>query len=140
MDRIVSDSITKTHAIAAEFASKSKIGDVIYLFGDLGSGKSEFARGFIRHLCDKDQIVPSPTFTILQTYETLESIPIYHFDLYRINSADELEELGFYEALSTGICLIEWPERLSGVQIPNSVMKISISQDGDLRVITSGLR
>ncbi|MBP9752439.1 MAG: tRNA (adenosine(37)-N6)-threonylcarbamoyltransferase complex ATPase subunit type 1 TsaE [Proteobacteria bacterium] len=83
---------------------------VICLKGDLGAGKTTFSRAFIQTLLnDPEHIVPSPTFTIVQEYENA-NLPLYHFDLYRLSSIDDLIELNFEEAIHSGICLIEWPD------------------------------
>lgn len=106
--------ISKSEADTANFASKiaksAQPGDIYALHGDLGAGKSVFARGFIRELCGPDTEVPSPTFTLVQTYDAGKA-DIWHFDLYRIKYPEEIFELGWDEALNNGICLIEWPER-----------------------------
>jgi tRNA threonylcarbamoyl adenosine modification protein YjeE len=103
-----------TGQLAARIADAATAGDVIALIGGLGAGKTAFARAFIRHLCDADEDVPSPTFTLLQTY-TSRAGEIYHFDLYRLKDADEALELGIEEAFADGITLIEWAERLDGM-------------------------
>lgn len=111
-----------TARLAQSVAALARPGDVIALFGDLGSGKTAFARAFINALPMPDETapasgpapieeVPSPTFTLLQTYERAPA-PVWHFDLYRVARPDEAYELGFEEALDGGILLIEWAERL----------------------------
>jgi len=100
-------------ALATRMARLAVAGDVIALHGPLGAGKSTFARQFIRSFGSAHgnavDDVPSPTFTLVQTYALGDDV-IWHFDLYRIGAADELWELGLEEALG-GICLIEWPEK-----------------------------
>lgn len=88
------------------------IGEAVLLYGPLGAGKSTLARGLIRALTGPDEDVPSPTFTLVQCYET--DPPIAHFDLYRLESPEEAREIGLDEALDVGAALIEWPERLGG--------------------------
>ncbi len=100
-----------TARIAGAVARVSRTGDVLALSGDLGSGKTAFARGFIRALTTPEEEVPSPTFTLVQTYAAGDRT-IYHFDLYRIEDPEEAWELGIEEALAQGVTLIEWPERL----------------------------
>ena len=99
-----------TAAAAGRLAELCQPGDVICLFGDLGAGKTTFARGFLRALGVTDEI-PSPTFNLLLTYDTA-ACTIWHFDLYRLNEPNEIIELGFEDALADGISLIEWPDRL----------------------------
>jgi len=105
-----------TRALAACLADLVLPGDVVALRGDLGAGKTVFARAFINALPDSegrdiDEDVPSPTFTLLQTYERRPA-PVWHFDLYRIESPEEVYELGLEEAFHDGVTLIEWPERM----------------------------
>ncbi len=101
-----------TQKLAATFGEILVQGDVVYLRGPLGVGKSTFTRWVIRHLMENpDQVVPSPTFTLVQTYDT-KPYPLWHFDLYRLKDPTELFELGFEEALGRGISFIEWPENL----------------------------
>ena len=100
--------------LADRIASVCGSGDLICLFGDLGAGKTSFARAFIRALTGPDQEVPSPTFTLAQTYqvgESLESLMVWHVDLYRLSDAEEIWELGLEEAFFESLVLIEWPER-----------------------------
>ena len=99
-------SLEETKSLARGLALEARIGDCYCLIGDLGAGKTEFAREFIRALCENEVTVSSPTFNILQVYNDR----IYHFDLYRLNNASELDELGLDDALVNGITLIEWPQ------------------------------
>ena len=101
-------SLEETRSLASKLALGAKRGDCYCLSGDLGAGKTEFARSFIRARMGAEVKVTSPTFNILQIYEA--DIPIYHFDLYRLKSEGELMEIGLEEALEKGICLIEWPQ------------------------------
>jgi tRNA threonylcarbamoyladenosine biosynthesis protein TsaE len=103
--------LAATMALAGKLAAVARPGDLIALHGTLGLGKTEFARAFIRRLAGSDEEVPSPTFTLVQSYET-DRGTIWHFDLYRLTRPDEIRELGLEEALVDGITLIEWPERL----------------------------
>jgi tRNA threonylcarbamoyladenosine biosynthesis protein TsaE len=101
-----SRSVEETRKFGAEFAKTLKPGDVIALDGDLGTGKTEFVRGLVAAL--GGSAVRSPTFTIVNTYQTM-SMPVYHFDFYRMVDSDELFEIGFYEYVAgDGVCLIEW--------------------------------
>lgn len=107
---IDSDSENMTKYIAGKLAIKCKAGDCILLKGDLGAGKTTFARGFIQALTTQEEEVLSPTFSIVQSYKTKEHGEVWHFDLYRLKSSDELQEIGFEDALAGGISLVEWPE------------------------------
>ena len=113
-----------TAALAARIATVAGRGDVIALKGDLGVGKTTFARAFIHARGAVDEEVPSPTFTLVQIYETPDAA-IWHFDLYRLNAADEAWELGIEEAFASGIALIEWPERL-GPLLPRHRLEIAL--------------
>jgi len=114
-----------TNELAQKLARVAKPGDVIALSGDLGAGKTAFARAFIRALTDADEDVPSPTFTLVQTYEG-EKVDIWHFDLYRLEHAEEVFELGIEDALSEAISLIEWPERM-GPYIPRERLELRLT-------------
>ena len=110
-DAIRLDDVSSSLRLAESIARVATVGDVIGLTGPIGIGKTVFARGFIRFLTHHDEIVPSPTYTLMQVYET-GAIPIFHYDLYRIQSYSEVEELGFDAAVAGGITLIEWPESI----------------------------
>lgn len=114
-----------TDRLAATVAPILRRGDVIALAGDLGAGKTTFARAVIRALAGEETEVPSPTFTLVQTYVTPAGT-IWHFDLYRIDAPDEVWELGIEDAFAGGIALIEWPERL-GDLIPADHLRISLA-------------
>src|SRR4029077_12606492 len=111
-----------TAAFAARISALAEIGDVIALSGDLGSGKTTFARAFIRARGGTEE-VPSPTFTLVQIYELGPTV-IWHFALYRLKSSDEAWELGIEDAFTEGISLIEWPERL-GPLLPGYRLEIT---------------
>ena len=100
-----------TAALGAAIAPHLRRGDVVYLTGDLGMGKSTLARGLIRALTRPDQEVPSPTFTLVQSYDTA-AFELLHLDLYRLDDPEETLELGLDDALNDGVLLIEWPDRL----------------------------
>lgn len=114
----------KTKFLAKKISRIAKEGDVFALYGTLGMGKSVFARAFIQELCGESEEVPSPTFTLLQTYGT-KSFDIYHFDLYRLKSPNEVFELGIEEAFYSSVCLIEWPEKM-GRYLPKDIFKVEI--------------
>jgi len=110
-----------TAAFAGRISALAATGDIIALKGDLGAGKTTFARAFIRARGGTEE-VPSPTFTLVQVYE-LGAAAIWHFDLYRINSPEEAWELGIEDAFVEGISLIEWPEHL-GPLLPRRRLEI----------------
>jgi tRNA threonylcarbamoyl adenosine modification protein YjeE len=103
--------LAATQALANAVAPQLRKGDFIALSGDLGAGKTEFARALL-HALGVQGDVPSPTFTLVQNYEA-KGLLIFHFDLYRLKSTDELEELGWDDALSSGVTLVEWPEHVA---------------------------
>jgi tRNA threonylcarbamoyladenosine biosynthesis protein TsaE len=114
-----------TAALAARIAALARPGDVIALKGELGAGKTTFARAFIRAR-GGDEAVPSPTFTLVQIYE-IGDIPIWHFDAYRLRDPDEAWELGIEDAFRDGISLVEWPERF-GTLLPDRRLQITLSE------------
>ena len=105
------DSEAATDALACLLSGIVRSGDIIALRGDLGAGKTAFARAFISAAMGRPEEVPSPTFTLLQVYETPQLL-IHHFDLYRLESPEDALELGIEDAFADGVSLIEWPERL----------------------------
>jgi tRNA threonylcarbamoyladenosine biosynthesis protein TsaE len=115
-----------TASLAAAIARAARPGDVIALSGDLGAGKTSFARAFIRALGRGDEDVPSPTFTLVQTYE-LPTATVWHFDLYRLERPDDVLELGFEDAAAEGsIVLVEWPDRAGGL-LPRDRLDLSLT-------------
>lgn len=113
--------------LAERIALKLQPGDVVALSGNLGAGKTTFARALIRAvLADPEAEIPSPTFSLVQSYAA-KRLGLMHIDLYRIGSEDEIEELGLDEHLATGAALIEWPERAHGLRAPNR-LDITLSQ------------
>jgi len=101
--------LSATEAAAGRLAPHLRRGDMLALQGPLGAGKTTFARALLRAL-GVNEDVPSPTFTLLQTYDT-PHFTVYHFDLYRLEKEAELIELGWDDALADGLVLAEWPER-----------------------------
>jgi tRNA threonylcarbamoyl adenosine modification protein YjeE len=112
-----------TAALAARLAALSRPGDVIALSGELGAGKTCFARAFIQARGGGES-VPSPTFTLVQTYD-LPGAAVWHFDFYRLKTAEEAWELGIEDAFRDGISLIEWPERL-GPLLPPQHLRLAL--------------
>ncbi|MFA6541399.1 MAG: tRNA (adenosine(37)-N6)-threonylcarbamoyltransferase complex ATPase subunit type 1 TsaE [Bacteroidota bacterium] len=109
MHRIVTHSEDETIAEGERFAGRLKPGDVVALFGDLGSGKTRFTKGISRGLGVHEQVT-SPTFVVVNEHRG-GRYPLYHFDFYRMRSVDELQEIGFEEYLyGSGVCIIEWAE------------------------------
>ena len=121
-----------TGRLGAAVAVALKPGDTICLNGPLGAGKSTLARALVRALTTPHEDVPSPTFTLVQFYSGLH-FPLAHFDLYRLERADEAFEIGLDEALEEGAAVIEWPERLGG-RLPEDRLDIDIAISGDGRI------
>ena len=109
MKTYTTKDINETRWWAADFAKILRAPVTVALHGDLGVGKSEIARTIIQTLCGADTVVPSPTFTIVQSYEN-KTGRISHFDLYRVSDASELVEIGLMHAVQNDITLIEWPD------------------------------
>lgn len=114
-----------TAALAGVVANWLRRGDVVALYGDLGAGKTAFCRALISALAGAPQEVPSPTFTLVQTYD-VKPATIWHFDLYRLSGPDEMYELGWDDARSEGIALVEWPDRLEDL-LPEDRLDINLT-------------
>jgi tRNA threonylcarbamoyladenosine biosynthesis protein TsaE len=123
-----------TKALGRALAASLRPGEALCLTGPLGAGKSTLARALIRALTTPNEEAPSPTFTLVQFYETA-AFPLAHFDLYRLSDPDEAYEIGLDEALDDGVALIEWPQRLEG-RLPANRLDIDIALDGDARRAT----
>ena len=124
-----------TKRFGEDLALTLKKGDLITLEGDLGMGKSTLARAIIQTLADDDTLdVPSPTFTLVQTYNELR-LPVSHADLYRISSPEEIFELGFEQALDNGVLIVEWPDKAEGL-LPRATFSLKILEDNDGRSVT----
>jgi len=119
-----------TGRLAARLASRARARDTIALSGPLGSGKTSFARAFVRALGRGDEEVPSPTFTLVETYAFPGRPTVWHFDLYRLERAEEVYELGIEEAFGDGVVLIEWPERIAKL-LPRERLDIALAQGHD---------
>lgn len=124
-------SEAETVALGAKIGALAARGDMIALRGALGAGKTSLARGIIRARLPTADDVPSPTFTLVQVYDDAV-VPIFHFDLYRLTSPEDALELGLDDALAQGIAIVEWPERLGGRRIGNT-LDIALSIDGATR-------
>ena len=117
----------ETAQIAENLAKQVKAGDVYCLSGDLGVGKTVFTKGFAKGLGIKEP-VNSPTFTIMQIYEE-GHLPLYHFDVYRIENVEEMEEIGYEDYFyGEGVCFIEWAELIKEI-LPSDCKKIRIEKD-----------
>lgn len=116
----------ETVALGARLGRLLDEGAFVALFGDLGAGKTQFAKGVAEGLeVDPGTPVTSPTYTILNVYQG--RLPLYHFDLYRLQGAEEAESLGFEEYFyGTGVCIVEWSERLEG-ELPDNVISVTLS-------------
>ncbi|MGV3578092.1 tRNA (adenosine(37)-N6)-threonylcarbamoyltransferase complex ATPase subunit type 1 TsaE [Brevundimonas sp.] len=126
-----------TTGLGRAVAPRLEPGEAVLLYGPLGMGKSTLARGLIRALAGEHEDVPSPTFTLVQFYET--DPPIAHFDLYRLSRPEEAFEIGLDEALDVGAALIEWPERLGddpARALGPDILTITLSENGDGRSAT----
>jgi len=119
-----------TEALGATLATRLKLNDVVGLKGDLGAGKTTLARAIIRAAAeDPALIVPSPTFTLVEVYETWRGA-FWHFDLYRLEAPEQVYELGWEEALADGIVLVECPERLGPLLPKHLSVILELAGDG----------
>lgn len=127
--KYVSNSREDTIKIAYEFAGGLKRGDIVCLTGDLGAGKTAFVSGVAKALGYKGY-TSSPTFTLINEY--MADIPIYHFDVYRIDFSDEMYDIGIDDYLfGEGICLIEWPEKIEDI-LPDNTISVKITKNVDI--------
>ena len=127
-----------TTALGERIAPLLAPGEAVLLYGPLGMGKSTLARGLIRALTSPDEDVPSPTFTLVQFYES--DPPVAHFDLYRLTRPEEAFEIGLDEALDEGVALIEWPQRLGDDParwLGPDRLTVTLSEDGASRHATA---
>ncbi len=116
-----------TTRLAQRLAPLLVVGDTVLLDGPIGAGKTHFCRSLIQTRLGQAEDVPSPTFTLVQTYQA--DVAIWHADLYRLTHPDEAQELGLEDAYVTAICLVEWPDRL-GQHLPSDPIRISLSAEG----------
>ncbi|MEQ8898317.1 MAG: tRNA (adenosine(37)-N6)-threonylcarbamoyltransferase complex ATPase subunit type 1 TsaE [Roseovarius sp.] len=132
---LTSDSPDATDRVARTLARRLAPGDTILLAGDVGAGKTHFTRAAILSLLELPEDVPSPTYTLVQTYNATPG-EIWHADLYRLTDTSEIEELGLTAAFTDAICLIEWPDRL-GPLTPPDALTITFTAPGpeDVRTL-----
>jgi tRNA threonylcarbamoyladenosine biosynthesis protein TsaE len=129
-----------THALGMTFGRMAQAGDFIALYGDLGAGKTTFARGFVEGFLGAPHETPSPTFTLVQRYtqpdaivNTQAGLDLFHFDLYRLNDPEEIWELG-WEDIGAGLALVEWPDR-AGDYLPKDRLDIRFLFEGEGRMV-----
>lgn len=136
MKMIETHSSEETEAAGAHFAASLQGNETIAFFGDLGAGKTTFLKGLISALTGSSPAeITSPTFNYLHVYEG--KIPVYHFDLYRLTTAEQFEGAGFSEYFQAdGICCLEWAEKIE-MQLPSGTIRIKMEHQGlDNRLIT----
>ena len=133
---LLSHSPDETEAVGARLAEALTPGSVVAFTGDLGAGKTAFTRGLARGLGVPDRVT-SPTFTIVNEYEG-GRLPLFHFDMYRLGSADELFDIGWEDYLRRGgVCAVEWSENIAGALEPDAVrVDIRRGSSDQERVIT----
>ncbi len=131
--KIRCSSLQDTQRLAEVLAHQSRVGDIMALYGTLGAGKTAFARFFIQSLTGKETEVPSPTFTLLQTYEAPE-FEIFHYDLYRLEQEEDVYDLGVEEAFYEAVNLIEWPEKMGKLLPVRKMLKIEIICEKEERI------
>lgn len=128
-------NLKQLKTVAANFMSKLQSGDVVYMQGDLGAGKTTFVRDAIQSVLHSYEAVPSPTFTLVQTYDTQKGT-IYHYDLYRLIDPEEVLELGMNEAFENGITFIEWPQCMGSLyEKPHYIVNLEPTKNIDERLL-----
>lgn len=123
-----------TASAGASLGPMLRPGDIVLLDGDVGAGKTHFARALIQSVLLQAEDVPSPTFTLVQIYDTRHG-PLWHTDLYRISTDTEVDELGLIDAFDDAICLVEWSDRL-GPWTPDAALCVTIKPKGEGRTAT----
>jgi len=132
--------LAATQHLGALLADGLVVGDVISLSGPLGAGKSTLARAIIISANPNETDIPSPTFSLVQTYELADGTPLWHLDLYRIENPEDAMQLGLDDAFVDAVCLIEWPDRLEQF-LPKSTLSVHLCQaDGDDLDDAAGIR
>jgi tRNA threonylcarbamoyladenosine biosynthesis protein TsaE len=128
----ISHSVTETESIAAELAGQLRGGECIALEGDLGAGKTHFVRGLVRGLGGSERSVSSPTFVLLNVYDS-GRLKVFHLDAYRVHGAEDFDAIGFTELLEQGgVVAVEWPKRV-GDLLPTSRINVTIMATGARR-------
>ena len=135
---MISNSVEETEKIAAEYARGLKAGDVLFFRGDLGAGKTAFVRGLAAGLGIAPEAVSSPTFTFVKEYRG-GRLPLAHFDMYRVGSADDLYSIGFFDYIgSDAVVAVEWSENIADiVDIPHATITIARGENENRRIITT---
>jgi len=124
-----SNSVEQTESIAAELAATVRGGEIIALEGDLGAGKTQFVRGLVRELGGDPRSVSSPTFVLLNVYDT-GRLKVFHLDAYRVSGAEDFEAIGFAELLDqNGVVIIEWASRVQSL-LPDDAISVRIDRTG----------
>lgn len=136
MTQFTVHSLAETQSVAERLAAAITAPTVIAYFGGLGAGKTTFSRFLCAALGSEDEVT-SPTFAMVHEYEG--RLPIYHFDMYRVTSFDELYSTGYFDYLDTGVLLVEWSENIED-ELPDDCIKIQIEygEDENTRIITIG--
>jgi tRNA threonylcarbamoyladenosine biosynthesis protein TsaE len=125
-----SHSEAETMEIARKLGEKSAPGDIVGLYGNLGAGKTHFVKGFVQAFGISPEKVNSPTFNLIQEYQGVNGVSVYHFDCYRLESIAEALEIGAEEYFyGDGVSIIEWPEKISGI-LPDEIIRVTISVTG----------
>lgn len=131
---LISNGPLETKALAIRIRENLQNGDIVLLKGEIGAGKSHFARSLIQAAMDKVEDVPSPTFTLVQTYDTIVG-SIWHADLYRLSDQSEVFELGLIDAFGNDIVLIEWPDRLGYLEPQDALTVELVILENDKREV-----
>jgi tRNA threonylcarbamoyl adenosine modification protein YjeE len=131
MPSVTTRSPTETEAAAARLAQSLRGGECIALRGELGAGKTRFVRGLVRGLGGDARAVSSPTFVLLNVYDSPPiRLAIYHFDAYRVAGSDDFESIGFPELLTQGgVVVVEWPQRVESL-LPRGTIRVQIEPLG----------
>ena len=131
---LISNGPLETKALALRIRENLQNGDIVLLKGEIGAGKSHFARSLIQAAMDEVEDVPSPTFTLVQTYDTIVG-SIWHADLYRLSDQSEVFELGLIDAFGNDIVLIEWPDRLGYLEPQDALTVELVILENDKREV-----